>query len=107
MVVLPAPFGPSRAKTSPSSTVSDTPATASRLPYRLTNPSISMAGTASAYVAAQVMQNSLPSGSCITIQNSPNSSTRADLGGPGTGQQDGMLLDPGAPGRLVGTRGRR
>src|SRR5690606_11566989 len=42
-VVLPAPFGPSRAKNSPFSIRSETPLSACRDPYRLVTESISMA----------------------------------------------------------------
>src|SRR5437016_11960231 len=43
VVVLPAPFGPSRPKISRSFTRNDMPSTATRLPYRFRSPSTTMA----------------------------------------------------------------
>jgi hypothetical protein len=42
VVVLPAPFGPSKPKNSPSLTVNDMPSTAVSSPNRFTRPSTSM-----------------------------------------------------------------
>ena len=49
MVVFPAPLGPSRPNTSPSSIVRSTPATAAKSPYRFTSPLISMTATEQHY----------------------------------------------------------
>jgi hypothetical protein len=45
IVVLPAPLGPSRPKTSPLSTLKSTPRTASTAPYALRSPLTVIAGT--------------------------------------------------------------
>ena len=62
VVVLPAPFGPSRPKNEPAGTSRSTPATASLVSNRLTRPRSDIAGSGSGAAGQSALSLAEPNG---------------------------------------------